>query len=325
MCALIIAAFILTATLTACKFSIGNKETDSGDLSNFVVGGSSKPDTSSKTDPTNSTQPPKSSDPATLKALAGSWSKGATGRYIDFIEMVTFNEDGTFENHGVYANKTTITTPGGNKETAYKISDYVTKGKFRVKGAAIDFYDKVSGVRETFKSNPTKWDDAWSALSEVSVKEWNPVAKDTKWEFEFTGDGRIMIRTADLQIDYFKWASSGSHSVNLPEIKIPSLEWPAAALPGSLPAYTGEGRIIRILYMKGMNTGTPDDFTTVQVNYDITTEAACREYLAQLKADGWEITEYLVSQGQPTVTKGDIKLYFGIEKDNFYISYRTPK
>jgi len=118
--ALVLAAVMLTAVLSACDISIGNNESGGfGDIS--VPGGSSAPGTTSKPDPTESGQPQtsapdtstqspettKPSDPPnttpkpteTLKAgVIGQWENHTwNSRWSDWdYYYLTFYEDGTF-------------------------------------------------------------------------------------------------------------------------------------------------------------------------------------------------------------------------------------
>jgi len=79
--AVIIAAVILTAALSACKISISNKDNNGGGLGDIVVGGSSMPDqpNTPTSEPMNgktnapTTQPPETQPPNTAEPWTGSW------------------------------------------------------------------------------------------------------------------------------------------------------------------------------------------------------------------------------------------------------------
>ena len=108
--AVIMAAVILMAALSACDISIGNNDNGSGGLGDIVVGGSPTPDNTNTPDPTDSgqtqTDPPSGNVDQELLGhwrYDGSYAVGFHGGNIDYagqgnyFTFYSFYEDGTFQ------------------------------------------------------------------------------------------------------------------------------------------------------------------------------------------------------------------------------------
>jgi len=325
---LIMAAVMLTAALSAC----GSKENTGGRLGDFVVGGTSsgeptdsKPPSgnSSQThgDTSGTAQPPQSDaptkqptaplsvdDPASVKALAGSWFFKGTSESCAWV----------FSSDGIFATGFTSNSRAPEAYSTTGTYEYTIKGKYRVNDYEIECYD--CQISSTFKQGMSgKYLTSDEAAKLLNAQLDKPVkCNNFTIQFEFYDAMNLRIvynRIASDSYDTIIPYNGTSHNVTVSTQLIPSKSWPKDLLPSDFPEYGTGGRVKDIVKEKTGN---------VMIYIDMTTLDAYVDYCNRLLQAGWSFsysTEtieevkkgYLVS-----LKKGDQQLMVNGPTNNDY-------
>ena len=218
----------------------------------------------------NTAQEAAGNDTLSMIALQGSWKNL---QYTDNGYFWVFGIDGSFAYFHVNQ-----TSHGAGSTRWDFASNYMIRGRFRVKGYTLEFYDcQVSGnnaLTENLLGGNTN--EAW--LSMLTTPMSNPQEiEDFYAEFEF--NDALSLRIApddsgnfDNDIEYYY--GGDSHYVAVPTHLIPSRDWPGELLPSSIPEYGDGGRIRRV--------ATQARGEDVLVYIDWTSPTALSDYLDRL-------------------------------------------
>ena len=309
--ALVLAAVMLTAVLSACDISIGNNQSG---------GGTSTPGTTSNTAPTTSggdtaepsdtskppSAPPSVGDPVSVNALVGLWgTRGYATLYI-----WAFGKDGNFAYYkATYTDSPTRTT------------EYFSKGKYRVNGDNIEFYDcqddhqTIALYRhwKYFGDDPPKY----TADTMLNTPLEDPKkADDFSILFEFIDTKllRIVIDRGDKYDMDFGYVGD-SHNIVIPTHSLPGVAWPKNQIPFDAPEYVN-GRV--------RSVSTNSSGNELHVVIDRTTRKDMSEYVERLRQAGWsprygEADLKAALEGINTnssLGKDDYKIAFEFQRDD---------
>ena len=340
--ALVLAAVMLTAVLSACEISIGNNESGGtstpGAASNTAPttsGGdtSESSDTSKPNDPLDTskpTEPPKvtGDDAISMNALAGSWywHDGNSSVYIwifdsvgNFIRIKTTRVNWSNWNGSTWA-----------EVTMDSASHSIIKGNYRIRGHIIEFFSNQ--VSRTYSKEINPWGDKnnFPVTALLNTPLSNPSNyEDMILHFEFIDKMNlrfITIETPTLLGDsydaIFGYYNGESHNITIPTHTIPSRAWPKDELPINMPEYTG-GRIRNI---RVFSSSSPK----LTIYIDRATHDSLVNYIERLVQSGWSYSSYYESDFQALkrgdkdksyvviLSKDKHELYVGFYIGNYY-------
>ena len=261
-------------------------------------------------------------DPVSVKALVGTWWM------IGWSDVYYWNfaMDGRFAYYiGTVAN------------VSYW-NEYFLKGKYRVNGIVIEFYDcqfdsySSPTGRNAKYFNSDRYDMPKNLLLETSLVDPKNVDDFTvKFEFFNTTLMRIVTdgstRTRENYDEDFTYSDYGDgHNVTIPTHTIPAVEWPKDKLPPDLPEYQN-GRVRSVEPITNSTNGS-----TVEIIIDKTTREDGKNYIYRLiQEEGWQLTtwmneasliDFIESGGGFSLRKpGQYSAYFEVRETSFLLIF----
>jgi len=319
-------ALILALSLAACSFEFGGGTSGGGDPTN------SKPtsgDTAQTPDDTSEppngettkppTDPPSVGDPVAVNALVGTWWMRGWAE----IYYWTFGTDGNFAYY----------VPTISPNVDYW-DEYFIKGKYRVNGNAIEFYDcyfdsdhinqSVHAKNVKYFGDSERINMPQNKLLETPLKDPKKI-DDFKILFEFFDALRLRIVSDrsglhgyDSDFSYLDYNGNG-HKVTIPTHSLPGLAWPKDKIPSGVPEYN-DGRI------RVVDTSRAGQ---VSIIVDRTTRDYFANYINNLILLGWKasfsdvwISDAMEGSGVSYLEKGKANISIESRGNNsFYISF----